>query len=217
MDGLAGGLYDQMVRQVKGLDCIVEGGGTVIGCAGGVGQGAGIDSWDQAVLVADIGHEFGILGALTTSAHLSATTTVVAALSLGGSVSATTTIGPTLLLLLLLLGELGVHLLALYSAELVGLRGLSAAATRCALLFKGEGCRFYDAIGLQSFDLARQGLGENLSYDLHSRRELAEDDHCLHVSRELEAGVLEVGEVAKHLHDHGSGGSWLGSRWREAG
>ena len=118
MDGLAGGLYDQMVRQVKGLDCIVEGGGTVIGCAGGVGQGAGIDSWDQAVLVADIGHEFGILGALMTSVHLSATTTVVATLSLGGSVSTTTTVGPALLLL----GKLGVHLLALYSAELVGLR-----------------------------------------------------------------------------------------------
>ena len=58
---------------------------------------------------------------------------MVAALSLSGSISAATTVGPALLLLwlgslLLLLGELGVCLLVLYSAELVGLRGLSTAA-----------------------------------------------------------------------------------------
>ena len=68
------------------------------------------------------------------SVRLPAAATVEAALSLSRSVSATTTIGPTLLLLwlwslLLLLGELGVCLLALYSAEFVGLRSLATTAT----------------------------------------------------------------------------------------
>ena len=86
----------------------------------------GVDSWDWAILVLDISHEFGILGTLAMSTHLSATTTVVAALSLSGSVSAATAVGPALLLLLL--DELGVRLLALHSIKLVGLRGLAAAA-----------------------------------------------------------------------------------------
>ena len=99
-----------------------------------MGQSAGVNSRDWAVLVADIGCKFGILGVLVMSMHLPATATVVAALSLGESITATSTVGPTLLLLwlgslLLLLGELGVHLVALYSAKLVGLGGLSATAT----------------------------------------------------------------------------------------
>jgi len=42
---------------------------------------------------------------------------------------------------------------------------------------------------------------KNLSYDLHGRRELAEDDHCLHRGRELEASILEISKVAKHFGD----------------
>ena len=111
-----------MVCQVKGLDAIIEGRGTIVGHASGVGQSVGVDSQDWAILIVDVGHEFGILGVLMTSACLSATVMVVATLSLGGSVSTATAIGPALLLLL---GELGVCLLVLYSAKLVGLRGLA--------------------------------------------------------------------------------------------
>ena len=57
----------------------------------------------------------------------------VTTLSVGRSSSAATAIGPALLLLL---GELGVRLLVLHSAKLVGLRGLATATTRCALLLK---------------------------------------------------------------------------------
>ena len=150
----------------------------------------------------DVGGELSVLGMLVMSARLPAAMTVVAALSLGRSISASTAIGPTLLLLL---GEPGVCLLVLYSAELVGLRGLATAATRCALLLEREGLHLYDTIRLQSLDLAGRGLAEDLSYNLHSRRELAEDYHCLHVGRELEASILEICEVAQHLHDQRSG------------
>ena len=129
---MAGGLYAKMVCQVKGLDHIVEGGRTIVGCASGVGQSMGVDSRDQAVLVSDIGCKLSILGTLTTSTHLPASATVVAALSLSRSVSAATTVGPALLLLwlgsLLLLGELQVRLFVLYSAKLICLRGLATAA-----------------------------------------------------------------------------------------
>ena len=164
VDCLAGGFHAQTVCQVESLDGIIEGGGTIISGACGVGQGAGVNRWNQAILVLDIGCKFGVLGALVTSVRLSAAAMVVATLSLSGSVSATTAIGAALLLLqlgglLLLLGKLGVHLLALYSTKLVGLRGLSAAAMWCALLFKQEGHHLDNFIGLQSFHLAGQGLG----------------------------------------------------------
>ena len=122
-----------MVHQVEGLNSVIEGGGTIVDCASDVGQGAGVNCRDWAILISDIGHKLGILGMLATSAHLSATVMVVVTLSLSRSISATTAIGPALLLLwlggllLLLLGELRVCLLALYSAKLVGLRGLAAA------------------------------------------------------------------------------------------
>ena len=122
-----------MVHQVEGLDSVIEGGGTIVDCASDVGQSAGVNCRDWAILISDIGHKLGILGMLATSAHLSATVMVVVTLSLSRSISATTAIGPALLLLwlggllLLLLGELRVCLLALYSAKLVGLRGLAAA------------------------------------------------------------------------------------------
>ena len=51
---------------------------------------------------------------------------------------------------------------------------------------------------------------EDLSYNLHSRRELAEDDHRLHVSRELEASVLEIHKVAQHF-------GYCGSRMQAGG
>ena len=47
-------------------------------------------------------------------------------------------------------------------------------------------------------------MAEDLSYNLHSRRELAKNDHRLHVSRELEANVFEIGEMAQHFDDHKS-------------
>ena len=91
------------------------------------------------------------------SVHLLAAMAVAASLSLGRSVSTATAVGPTLLLLLplgllLLLGELWVRLLMLYSAKLVGLQGLSAGATRGTLLLKGESCHLDDPIRLESLD-----------------------------------------------------------------
>ena len=135
---------------------------------------------------------------------------VAASLSLGRSISAATAVGPALLLLLplglllLLLGELWVCLLALHSAKLVGLWGLSTGAVRGALLLKRESCRLDNPIRLESLDFARQGLTQNLSYYLHSWRELAENDHCLHIRRELKTSILEVGEVAQHFRYRGS-------------
>ena len=76
-----------------------------------MGQSMWVNSGNWAILVVDIGGEFGVLGMLTTSMHLLAAMMVVATLSLGRSVSAATAIGSTLLLLL---GKLGICLLALY-------------------------------------------------------------------------------------------------------
>ena len=86
----------------------------------------GVNNWDWAILILDIGREFGVLGALAMSTCLSAAAMVVVALSLSGSISTATAVGPALLLLL---GKLGVCLLVLYSAKLVGLWGLSTAAS----------------------------------------------------------------------------------------
>ena len=76
-----------------------------------MGQSMWVNSGNWAILVVDIGGEFGVLGMLTASMHLLAAMMVVATLSLGRSVSAATAIGSTLLLLL---GKLGICLLALY-------------------------------------------------------------------------------------------------------
>ena len=73
-----------MVCQVEGLDGVIEGRGTVIGGASGVGQGMGVNGGNWAILILDIGHKF-------------------------------------------------------YSAKLVGLRGLSAATSRGALLLERKG------------------------------------------------------------------------------
>ena len=205
MDGLAGGLHPQAVHQVKSFDSIIKCGRAIVGRTSGMGQDTQVNSGDWAILIVDIGGKLGILGTLTTSAHLLAAMAVVASLSLGRSISAATAIGPTLLL-----GELWVCLLALHSAKLIGLWGLTTGAMRGALLLKGEGSHFDDSIGLQGLDFAGQGLAEDLSYDLHSRRELAEDDHHLHVSRELEASVLEIRKVAQHF-------GYCGSRMRAGG
>ena len=89
-----------MVHQVEGLDGIIKGGGTIVGCTGGVGQGMWVNGRDWAILIVDVSGKFGILGMLMVSACLLATTMVVATLSLGRSISAATAIGSTLLLLL---------------------------------------------------------------------------------------------------------------------
>ena len=127
VDGLAGGLHAQTVCQVEGLDGIVKRGRAVVGCTSGMGQSVRVNSGYRAILVVDVGGKFSVLGALTTSARLLAAMVVAASLSLGRSVSAATAVGPALLLLL---GELWVRLLALHSAKLVGLWGLTASAAR---------------------------------------------------------------------------------------
>jgi len=134
-------------------------------------------------------------------------------LSLGRSVSAHTAIGPALLLLLLL-GELWVSWLALHSAKLVGLWALTTTVSG-ALLLKREHCSLYDTFRLQILDLVRGCLAEDLSYNLHSGRELAKNDHCLHGGRKIKASVFEVREVAQHFGDHQSGMGASGNHSRK--
>ena len=92
-DCVTGGLHAQTMCQVEGLDHVVEGGGIVVGCTGGVGQSARVDGGDWAILISDIGCELSVLGVLTTSVCLPAATIVVATLSLSRSVSTTTAVG----------------------------------------------------------------------------------------------------------------------------
>ena len=186
--------------QIKGPECVIECWRAVLGSAGGVGQGVRVDSWLRSIIV-DVGGESSLLGVLAASMSLLATTLSVASQSLGRSISARTTVGPTLLLL----GELGVSWLALHSAKLIGLGALTTSAGGCTFLLKRECGGLNDPIWLEIFDLIGQHLTENLSYNLHSRRELAKDDHGLHWGRELEAGILEVCEVAEQLRNHRSG------------
>ena len=169
MDGLAGGLYPQTVCQVKGLNSVIECRGAVVGGTGGVGQGMQVNGGNWAILVVNVGGKLSILGLFATSTGLLATTSAVTLMSLGRSISACTTVGPALLLLL---GELWVCLLVLHSAKLVGLRGLATATTRGTLLFEREGCCLDNTIWLQVLDFSGSGLTQNLSYNLHGRREL---------------------------------------------
>ena len=121
------------MHQVKGLDGIIKSGGAVIGDTGGVGQGTWVDSGNWAILIVDIDGKLSVLGPFTSSMGLLATMpAALTFMTLGRSVSACTAIGPTLLLL----GKLQVHLLALHSAKLIGLRGLAATAMRGTLLLK---------------------------------------------------------------------------------
>ena len=90
-DGLAGGLYPQTVRQVEGLNSIIEWGGAKVGSTGGVGQGARVDGGLRSIVV-DVGGEGGLLGIFAASASLLAATVCVASLSLGRSVSACTAV-----------------------------------------------------------------------------------------------------------------------------
>jgi len=183
--------------------------GAEVGSTGGVGQGARVDGRLRSIVV-DVGGESSLLGSFATSASLFATLASAASLSLGGSVSAHTTIGPALLLLL---GEFGVSRLALHSAKLIGLWALTTTASSTFLL-EGERCGLYNTFRLQIFDLVWGRLAEYLRYDLHSRRELAKNDHCLHGGRKIEASIFEIHEVAQHLHDRWSrmGASGNGSR-----
>ena len=115
----------------------------------------------------------------------------------GGSVSTLTT--TTLLLLrpgglLLLLGEFQISLLELHSAKLVCLVTV-ACGRALRVLFKGQSGCCDDFVGLESLDICWLGLVNELSYNLHRRRELCNQDHCLHGEQDLEACFLEIGEV----------------------
>jgi len=200
-DGLAGGLYPQVVCQIEGPNSIIESGGAEVGCTRGVSQGMRVDGGLWSIIV-DICGEGCLLGILVASTSLLATMSSVASLSLDRSISTCTTVGPALLLLL---GKLGVSQLALHSTKLVGLGALTASTGRGAFLLKGERGSLDYPIRLEVLDLVERRLAKNLSYDLHSGRELAKDDHCLHGGRELEAGILEISKVAKHFHDSWSG------------
>ena len=187
--------------QVKGLNSIVKCRGAKVGSTGGVSLGARVNGGLWSIVV-DVCGEGCLLGILTASTSLLATMSSAASLSLGRSISAHTTIGPALLLLL---GELGVSWLVLHSAKLIFLGALTASTRRGAFLLKREYSSLDDPVRLQVFDLIRRHLAEYLSYNLHSGRELAKDNHCLHRGRELKVSVFQVGEVAKQLRNHGSG------------
>ena len=201
-DGLAGGLYPQAVCQIEGLDSIVKCGGAKVGCTGGMGQGVGVDGQLRSILIVDISGEGGLLGIFASSTSLLATMASMASLSLGRSVSAHTAIGCALLLLL---GKLGVSWLALHSAKLVGLLAPTTTAMRGTFLLKRERSGLDDPVWFEILDLAQGGLAENLCYNLHSWRELTENNHRLHGGRELEASISQVGEVAEHFGYRGSG------------
>ena len=181
----------------------------VVGTTGGVGESAGVDSRLRSIVV-DIGGEGCIVGGLATSASPFAATTVAVALSMSRSVAARTAMRSTLLLLrlrsLLLLSELGVRRLALDGAQLVSLGIVTpcSARGRTFLLIEERG-RLGDAIQLQVLDLVRWRLTQNLSYDLHSGRELAEDDHRLDGSGKVETGVFQIREVGLNFRNRGSG------------
>ena len=191
-DGLAGGFYPQTVRQIKGLNHVMESGGAVVGGTRHVSQGTRVDSWLRSIIV-DVGGESSLLGSFATSVSLFATLASAASLSLGRSISAHTTVRPALLLLLL--GEFWVSRLALHSAKLIGLRALTTAASS-AFLLKREHGSLHDTFRLEVLNLIWGHLAEYLRYDLHSRRELAKNDHGLHGGRKVEASILKVGEVA---------------------
>jgi len=159
-----------------------------VGSTGSVGQGARVDGRLRSIIV-DVSSEGGLLSIFAACA---------ASLSLGRSVSARTAVGPALLL-----GKLGVSQLALHSAKLIGLGALATTASSTFLLKREHG-GLHDTFRLEILDLVGGRLAEDLRYDLHSRRELAEDNHCLHRGREIEASVLEVREVAQHLGNHRS-------------
>jgi len=211
VDGLAGGLYPQAVCQIKGLDGIIKCRGAVVGSTGSVGQGTRVNGGFRSIIV-DISSKGGLLGIFAVSASLLATTVCAASLSLGRSISARTAIGPALLLLLLL-GKFGVSWLVLHSTKLIGL-GALITTTGGTFLLKGEHGCLDDPFQLQILDLVGGRLAEYLHYNLHSRRELAEDNHGLHGGRKVEASVLEVCEVAQHLgyRRSGMGASGNGSR-----
>ena len=77
MNGLAGGLHPQTVCQIEGLESIIKCRGAVVGGTRGVGQSMGVDSWNWAILIMDVGGKFGILGTFAMSMGLLATTSVV--------------------------------------------------------------------------------------------------------------------------------------------
>jgi len=166
--------------------------GAEVGSTGGVCQGVRVNGGLRSIVV-DVGGESSLLGSFATSASFLSTSACAASLSLGRSVSARTAVGPALLLLLL--GELGVSQLALHSAKLIGLGGLTTTASGTFLLKRERG-GLHDTFRLEILDLVGGRLAEDLRYNLHSRRELAKNDHCLHGGRKIEASILEVGEVA---------------------
>ena len=74
----------------------------------------------------------------------------------------------------------------------------------------GQGARVDGGLRSNTFwfevlDFIWQRLAENLSYNLHSRRELAKNDHRLHGGRKIKASVFEICEVAQHLGNRRSG------------
>ena len=162
-----------------------------------VGEGMRVDAGLRAVVGVDEGGKLCSVGCFASSTSLLTTTSMFVTL-VGGSISALTTtlvlLGPGGLLLLLL-GEFRISLLALHSAKLICL--VTAACGRALrALFKCQSGHYNDFIGFESLDVRRLSLVDKLSYNLHGRRELGNQNHRLHGERNLEPGFLKVSKVS---------------------
>ena len=160
-----------------------------------VGEGTRVNAELRAVVGVDEGCKLCSVCCFVSSASLLSTMSTFVTV-VGGSVSALTT--TTLLLLrpgglLLLLGKFRISLLALHSTKLVGLMAACGRALR-ALFESQSGC-YDNLVGTESLDVRRLSLVNELSYNLHGRRELRNQDHSLHGESDLKPSFLEIGEV----------------------
>ena len=158
-------------------------------------EGTRVDARLRAVGV-DEGCKLCSISCFASSVSLLSTTSTFVTM-VGGSVSALTTTALLLLRrggLLLLLGKFRISLLALHSAKLVCLVTVACGRALRAL-FEGQSGCCNNFIGLEALDVRRFRLVNELSYYLHRRRELRDQNHCLDGERDLKPGFLEVSEV----------------------
>ena len=203
-----------MVGQIDRPQCEVECRWAIVGCTRSMGEGMRVDTGLRAVSVDEDGELCSVCCFALSMSLLTTMSTFVTVV--GGSVSTLTT--TTLLLLrpgclLLLLGEFGVSLLALHSTKLVRL--VTVACGRVLrVLFEGQSGHCNNLIRFESFDVCQLSLVNELSYNLHRRREFRDQNHSLHGERDLKVCFLEIGEVGCNRLQGRSG---MGVQWDSCG
>ena len=170
-DRFRGGLDTNSAGQIDRPQREVECRWAIVGRTGSVGEGMRVNTRLRAVSV-DEGCKLCSICCFASSVSLLSTMSMFVTV-VGGSISALTTMA------LLLLGKLWVSLLVLHSAKLVGLVTVACGRALRAL-FKGQSGRCNDLVGFEGLDIHRLGLVNELSYYLHRRRELCDQNHCLH-------------------------------------